>query len=736
MTPMWNPDDWLNIPIELQARPQWMVCKGMEDKRPLTLSGYPGDPTDINDWSSFADAYMLAAQQHLYIGFCLSANDPYTIVDMDNKSQDPAYFDMIRDTYDQLDTYIERSISGLGMHAILQGDIGPGRKRAPFELYSRERFMIMTGDVVKASPISGAYQNMLNQAADWCGPGSEHELALIDWTSPPTEEELYYDNIALQWFSNFSNVAKIERWFNGSDCEDPTYTQRSEDDARLMQLYYKFNKGRPERDRATVRMFLRSPRATHYLMRKTDWQQYVARTLGFVRNMVDAEELRVVQMQQLAGAFPVADHMKMGVTAIKGNVVEIGKVATSIFFTASELLTRADVPWVVHNLLPVGGLAAIYGESGAGKSFIALDMIGAIALGEKWFRKEVRQLPVCCLALEGSGGLKKRVLAWQQAHKQTFPESVLFYDGAFSLRADSGGAAMAFLPPNRVNQITQFCQALNATQGGKFGGVVFVDTLNQASEGANENDSRDMNQLIQGAKLIQQSTGSLVVLVHHATKSPENQSMRGHGSFKAACDAVIEVYTQMDADGKITGRGWTAEKVKDWESGAKGAFMLKGEFGTNSVAIHELWEQQEIHDDATGETYVEEKPVEVHKGKAKGGAHAGANGHSRNGSGNPWQNDTPMGGAKSERDFRVSKNEHMFNEQWPDLVKKHGQVVQCSKGARAVQFDIVVEHMIAFIAGIKRSTKETTLNNVFQRLQSRGQLFCAPDESGQQWLWR
>jgi len=641
---MWNPDDWLSIPTELQARPQWMVCKGIEDKSPLTLSGYRGDPTDPRNWSSFADAYSYAAENRMWIGYCLSSEDPYTIVDMDNKQQNPEFFEQIRGTYEILNTYIERSMSGLGMHAIVRGDIGAGRKRAPFELYSRERFMVMTGDVVKSQPISSAYTDWLNNAAEWCGPGVQIDPILIDWTSPPTEEELYYDDQCLQWFATFTNVSKIERWFYGDDCLDPNYTRRSEDDAALLQLYYKFNAWRPEqRDRATIRMFLRSPRATHYLMRKQDWQQYVARTLGKVKAWVNAEELRVSQMQA-ATQNTFASHM-----GLNGNSAPIGTFDArqssnpylNAFFTASELKLRPDIAWAVHNLLPIGGLAAIYGESGAGKSFVAIDMIAAIARGVNWFKRKVAQLPVACLALEGSGGLKKRVIAWEKQHRQDFPDSVTFYDGPFSLRAENEQPKFnrPMMPGNTQN-ITQFCTALNERAGKRFEGVVFVDTLNQASEGADENSSRDMNQLINGMKLIQQQTGSLVVAVHHATKSKENQSMRGHGSFKAACDAVIEVYTETDEHDKVIGRAWRAEKVKDWESGDKGSFELKPQLGTNSVAIHELWEPEEVHDEATGDTYVQEKPREVRKGKRKEKANNEV----------PWQN----GGDRPPRSERES----------------------------------------------------------------------------------
>jgi hypothetical protein len=96
----------------------------------------------------------------------------------------------------------------------------------------------------------------------------------------------------------------------------------------------------------------------------------------------------------------------------------------------------------------------------------------------------------------------------------------------------------------------------------------------------------------------------------------------------------------------------------------------------------------------------------------------------------------PMDGARSEREFRVSANERLFNDKWGELVKKWGQQVECSRGRLAVPFYRLEEYMLGFIAGTKTSNKQTTLNRVLDRLQSRGELFAATDESGTQWLWR
>jgi Cdc6-like AAA superfamily ATPase len=72
----------------------------------------------------------------------------------------------------------------------------------------------------------------------------------------------------------------------------------------------------------------------------------------------------------------------------------------------------AEIPplkWVVRGVMPSSGLGAIYGPSGSGKSFLALDMCAAISEGAAWFGHRVEQTPVIYVALEGEGGMKLRV---------------------------------------------------------------------------------------------------------------------------------------------------------------------------------------------------------------------------------------------------------------------------------------------------------------------------------------
>ena len=100
-------------------------------------------------------------------------------------------------------------------------------------------------------------------------------------------------------------------------------------------------------------------------------------------------------------------------------------------------------------------------------------------------------------------------------------------------------------------------------------GVIVIDTLNQASPAADENSSQDMGVIIKHLKLLQESTGGLVLIIHHTGKNT-SQGLRGHSSLKAALDVNIEV---LGGDK----RSWLLEKSKDGEDGKSFGFRLEAQ---------------------------------------------------------------------------------------------------------------------------------------------------------------
>lgn len=215
-----------------------------------------------------------------------------------------------------------------------------------------------------------------------------------------------------------------------------------------------------------------------------------------------------------------------------------------------DLRKMPPLPWRIKGVLPVAGLAAWFGASGSGKSFLVLDALQSVAAGADWFGHRVTPCPVIYCALEGEGGIAGRVAAYRIRHGST-AGNIRYLVQQFSLLDD--------------RDIRDLAQAIKSDGAGA--GVVVLDTLNRAAPGADENDSRAMGQIIAAAKELQTLIGGLVLLVHHTGKDT-SKGLRGHSSLHAALDAAIEVRRDGDR------REWVIAKSKDGEDGASHPFKL------------------------------------------------------------------------------------------------------------------------------------------------------------------
>lgn len=220
-----------------------------------------------------------------------------------------------------------------------------------------------------------------------------------------------------------------------------------------------------------------------------------------------------------------------------------------------QLSAMPELEWIVSGVLPDGGIAAIYGDPSSGKTFLAIDLASRISLGlGPWFNREVEQRQVIYVALEGGRGIKKRLDAWDKANGTTSTVQTILQP--FSLLKDGDVEGMC-------NSIVSSCAK---------GAVVFIDTLAQASPGADENTSTDMGRVLAASQRIAEEIEGLVVLIHHSGKDT-SKGLRGHSSLNGRMDAVIGV-----SRNKTTGiRTWHVTKMKDADDGATGLFELNVE---------------------------------------------------------------------------------------------------------------------------------------------------------------
>lgn len=244
-------------------------------------------------------------------------------------------------------------------------------------------------------------------------------------------------------------------------------------------------------------------------------------------------------------------HLSYGMEAVKGQIDSAMSPPTRYrLLTDADLASLPPLQWRIHNVLPSSGLAALFGPSGSGKSFLVLDMLQSLAAGADWFNCRVKACPVIYVALEGEAGLVGRVNAYRFRHGKT-SEGIRYLVQPFSL-LDGG-------------DIHELAQAIRLAGGA---GVVVLDTLNRATPGTDENDSKSMGAIIAAAKNLQTLIGGLVLLVHHTGKDA-TKGLRGHSSLYAALDCAIEVRREGAR------RSWLLAKSKDGADDLVHTFTLE-----------------------------------------------------------------------------------------------------------------------------------------------------------------
>jgi putative DNA primase/helicase len=150
-----------NIPEQLTERPQW-VCWCLEEREGGTTK-VPYTPgtlrkaltNDLTTWRTFPEAleaYERSKPPYDGIGFVFCSADPFAGIDLDGCC-DPESGAIERWAQniitDAVEGYVEVSPSGTGVHIIVEGSVsGGGMRRRPVEMYSRDRFFTITGEVL------------------------------------------------------------------------------------------------------------------------------------------------------------------------------------------------------------------------------------------------------------------------------------------------------------------------------------------------------------------------------------------------------------------------------------------------------------------------------------------------------------------------------------------------------------------------------------------------------------
>jgi len=521
--------NWGNIPAELRARRQW--CMAAPDKKPLTATGALASPIDPSTWGDFEIISKAASERDLHIGYVLSADDPFTCIDMDVKDDtDQQVVDRFKVVVDEFDSYTERSRSGKGLHVWVKGAIGKGR-RDHLEVYSQERFIISTGNVVQNKPIENR-QDLLNTLISEINAEKESAQPL------PDRPEVSNDDVILERASNAANGDKFKAHFYGDAI---SHSDHSGADMALLQMLAHYTPNNEQ----LKRLFLKSSLGQREKAKRKD---YVPITIEKVRSIQAFEHSRIQHGKLLAEQILLNFEKKQADKAAKERTRAESLIKV---YSPDEYSKRPPVHWRIQGVLPEQGFAAIFGAPGSGKSFLVLDMLAHIASGNSWFGRRTQQCPVAYMAFESIGGIPQRWQAFEKEHWST--NEICFLEAP----------TLDLLEPSHREAMIDKLKEIWSRNG-----VLCIDTLAACAPGIDENSSEGMGKLIAELQAVQATVGGCIIVVHHSGKDKE-RGLRGWSGLNGALDASIEVTRQP------THRQWQVVKAKDGKDGDSSKFELK-----------------------------------------------------------------------------------------------------------------------------------------------------------------
>lgn len=408
------------LPAEMRSLRQWCVTVGSAtDKAPRKADGHHASSTDPTTWTDFDTACRVAAEQGWRIGFVFTAADPFACINLDVVDEvsqrekgkpvtpedwtTPEDVERFNSITQNLQSYAEQSRSGKGVHIVVKGNIGKGRRRDGVEIYFQERFMICTGNVLMDLPVADR-QDVLNNMVMQMPLTTATEHEMVGAPDP---------NWALASDASL-DVGELGKLFAG-DWEGRCPSQSEADLALVKMLLPRADS--PRECWETLRLSGLGKRT------KAKRSSYARSTMALATQHLANDAAQVQHGQALAasmGLTPTQAEQK-GYFWCPPNNPRHFKLLRD-----GELDQLPTLQWLVKRIIPDAGIGAIYGDSGTPKSFLTLDLLAHISTGKQWFGHKVKPAPAVYVPFEGQGGVPNRIKAWRLAQaKLQNPDALL-----------------------------------------------------------------------------------------------------------------------------------------------------------------------------------------------------------------------------------------------------------------------------------------------------------------------
>jgi len=447
--------------------------------------------------------------------------------------------------------YIERSISGHGLHFIFYADLGISFNAKPIEYYEQGRYFTFSGDTAPGSTSTPQYCG--KEIRVFVQQYAPHKLNPKVKADEQGEISLVSPTKVKEALTNIDPDCNRGDWFTAA-CALHYEFEGNEKGFELFHEWSMQAKAKYEGEADCRRV----------------WESlgdYAGApiTIGSLFELAKNKEFS-----------PVYEN-----TVISDNI-SISKNKPK-WLTLSDLDQKlGPIEWMIQDYFEAKTISIIWGDTMAFKSFIALEVCFCVAAGISWHGQEVNQGTVLYVCGEGSNGIARRIAGLK--HKYGITEHVPLY-------VSSGSRDI--IEVDAIKEVISFGRSLETKIS-----LVMIDTVNRNFSGE-ENSSKDVAKAYKHLDQIKEAFDCSIAMVHHTGKS--GTIIRGSAAWVQNVDASYEV--------KRTGTTFFTTflplKMKDAAVGHELYFQLK------EVHLRRTYTNQLSTSLSTFSTLVTEKVDEI-----------------------------------------------------------------------------------------------------------------------------
>lgn len=210
-------------------------------------------------------------------------------------------------------------------------------------------------------------------------------------------------------------------------------------------------------------------------------------------------------------------------------------------FKWDELVKEKLIPvdWLVDRLIPAQGVVVVGGDSGVGKSWLALHIAHCVATGKLVLGKfATSRGSVCFVDEENSTALLKRRVQKLAAGSQASEDTPVTFLVQHQVRIDR---------PDNLDRLVSLV-------AGEKPKLIIFDSFIRI-HGSNENDSREMADVMDKMRDLQNRLRCAIVFTHHTRKmstiNAAGQMLRGSTDIRAFVDTHIFMRAVRAGGGRV-----------------------------------------------------------------------------------------------------------------------------------------------------------------------------------------